>query len=155
MSFKFRLETNLHLAEQKRKAIEGILAQQIRTLKKIEKQKKTQAGLLAQALAGQKNACLTNPKNLDSWQKYSQEQYEKLLQLENELQKKLEVVEASKQKLFQCRIEEEKFKKLKEKQLRIYMWEELKKEQNVIDEIAQGRTGINGDISRDRLEGTK
>jgi len=35
------------------------------------------------------------------------------------------------------------------------MWEELKKEQNVIDEIAQGRTGINGDISRDRLEGTK
>ncbi|NLM20964.1 MAG: flagellar export protein FliJ [Peptococcaceae bacterium] len=147
MAFKFRLESILKLAEQKMKVAEGILARELRTLQAISKQKDLQAGLLTQALAGQKAACLNNPENLGIWQKYSQEQKEKLLELENEVQKQQVVVEEKKEKLLQCRIEVEKLKRLKEKKLRIYNWEELKKEQNIIDEIAQSSVGRNSNLS--------
>mgnify|MGYP000861101912 FL=1 len=147
MAFKFRLESILKLAEQKMKAAEGVLAREIRILQAINKQKDIQSCLLTQALAGQKAACLKNPQSLGIWQKYSREQKEKLLKLENEVQKQQAVVEESKEKLLRCRIEVEKLKRLKEKKLRIYNWEELKKEQNKIDEIAQSRVGRNSYVS--------
>ena len=141
MGFKFRLETSLRLASQEMDIVQGQLAQEMRILQKLLEQRDSQKRLFIRALEGQKTACLQEPQNLMLWQKYGVEQKEKLLQAEQKVAEQEKIVAEYREKLIECRIKVEKFKRLKEKKMRLYEIEELRKEQTVIDEIAQSRTG--------------
>lgn len=137
MAFKFRLETSLRLAKQELDIAQGLLAKEIRKLQFLKEQRDKQAGLLAEALEGQKRACLQAPSSLALWQKYSLEQKEKLINHEKEVEEQDKIVLKQREMLIECRIKTEKFKRLKEKKLRLFNIEELRREQTVIDEIAQ------------------
>ncbi len=141
MSFKFRLETSLNLADQELKIAQGLLAQETRILLNVSELRDSQSRLLTRALEGQKRACLEEPVNISIWQKYAGEQNEKLLKLQKEVEKQQKIVADYREKLRECRIKVEKYKRLKGKKMKLYSILELKKEQKAIDEIAQSRTG--------------
>lgn len=141
MGFKFRLETSLHLADQELEVAQGLLAQEIRKMQKAIEQRDNQIEILTGAWQEQKKACLQEPLKLGFWQKYSLEQKEKLNKYEKELKEQQKIVAVHRERLLECRIKVEKFKRLKEKKLRLFNIEELKREQSIIDEIAQKRTG--------------
>ncbi|KUO65611.1 MAG: hypothetical protein APF84_14925 [Gracilibacter sp. BRH_c7a] len=139
MAFKYRLETSLRLADQELDIAQSLLAVEMRTLSKLQEEKHIQAENFAQAIEGQKQACLGEPLHVRLWQRYGEEQKNKLAQIEQEVLFQETVVKESRAKLIQCRINLEKFKKLKQKKLKLYNIEELKKEQAVIDEIPQSQ----------------
>ncbi|HHV65645.1 MAG TPA: flagellar export protein FliJ [Peptococcaceae bacterium] len=139
MSFKFRLETSLHLAEQELDIARGFLATELRKLQELSSRRDRQAELLLEAFKGQKKACLEEPWSLSFWQLYIREQKEKLLQLIAEVQEQEKNVLKHREKVVQCRIKVEKFKRLKQKKFKLYYIEELRKEQAVLDEIASLR----------------
>jgi len=141
MAFKFRLETSLRLASQEMDIVQGELARELRTLQIVQEQRDYQNLVLARAIEGQKKACLEAPQRLSQWQRYGLEQKEKLSENEQKVKEQEKIVKQYREKLVECRIKVEKFKRLKEKKLRLYAIEELKKEQTIIDEIAQSRTG--------------
>lgn len=137
MGFKFRLETSLHLANQELDIARGLLAGEVRKLQMAREQRDYQDRLFLRAQQGQKRACLQEPSILGVWQKYSLEQKMALLQREEEVEKQEKIVAEYREKLIECRIKVEKYKRLREKKLRLFYKEELKKEQAVLDEIAQ------------------
>jgi len=137
MAFKFRLEAVLRLAEQEMQVMQGELAQAFRALQKATEQKNAQALRLAQALKGQRQAAFEEPAALRSWQRYSLEQRGLLIKHEKEVEKQQKNVASCQERLIQCRIKVEKYKRLKEKKRLAYYKEELKKEQAMIDEVAQ------------------
>ncbi|NLI94175.1 MAG: flagellar export protein FliJ [Peptococcaceae bacterium] len=141
MAFKFRLETSLRLANQEMDIAQGQLAQELRVLRTFSEQRDYQLSIFLHSLEGQKKACLMEPQNLSLWLKFSLEQKEKLSNCEKRLQEQEKIVAKYRENLVECRIKVEKFKRLKEKQLKLYEIEELKKEQGIIDEVAQSRTG--------------
>ncbi|RNC29562.1 MAG: hypothetical protein AWM53_00560 [Candidatus Dichloromethanomonas elyunquensis] len=141
MAFQFRLETSLRLANQEMDVVQGQLAQELRILQTYTEQKDCQLRIFLHAVEGQQAACLREPQNLSLWQNFSMEQKEILSKYEKQLQEQEKIVAKYREKLIECRIKVEKFKRLKEKKRKLYYVEELKKEQGVIDEIAQSRTG--------------
>ncbi|MCG1026415.1 flagellar FliJ family protein [Dehalobacter sp.] len=141
MPFKFRLEASLRLAEQEMDIEQGLLAQELRTLREATEQKDLQAQLLNAALEKQKIACLEEPQMLSLWQRYCYDQRNILLKREKEVEEQNIRVEKQREKLLECRIKTEKYKRLKEKKIRLFHIAELKKEQTEIDEIAQNLRG--------------
>lgn len=141
MGFKYRLEPSLRLAKQEMDLEQGLLAKELRILQEFGKQRDGQAYLLAEAMEGQKKSALEEPANLGVWQKYVLEQKRLLQRLEEELNKQENIVVLYREKLIQCRIKVEKYKKLKQKKIKIYNTQELKKEQAILDEIAQSKSG--------------
>jgi flagellar FliJ protein len=141
MAFKFRLETSLRLAKQELDIAQGLLAEELRKLQKARGQRDNQTEILVQAFQGQKMACLEKPRDLSLWQQYSLEQKDKLIKYIKIVEEQEEIVIEYRERLVECRIKVEKFKRLKEKKMRLFYIQELKKEQTVIDEIAQNRTG--------------
>ncbi len=141
MVFKYRLDTSLRLANQEMNIVQGQLAEELRILQKLVDQRDHQVRILSLAYEGQTRACLAEPMHLSSWQKYSVEQKEKLSEYQLEVEEQEKIIASYREKLMECRIKVEKFKRLKEKKLRLYYIEELRKDQVIIDEIAQSRTG--------------
>jgi flagellar FliJ protein len=139
MTFKFRLEASLRLARQELDIVEGELARELRIRQNLIVQRDDQAKILSGAQTGQKRACLSEPQNLGIWQKYCLLQKQILADFEQKVREQEKIVSKYREKLLECRIKAEKFKRLKEKKLRLYQIEELKQEQKVIDEIAQSR----------------
>lgn len=138
-SFRFRLEASLRLANQELDIARGLLAKEMRLLQQLTEQRNQQEQCLGRAYQGQKRACLVEPQNLGLWQKYTGEQKEKLYFCKNKVDEQQKVADEYRENLIKCRIKVEKFERLKAKKLRLYYIEELKKEQSVIDEIAQTR----------------
>ncbi len=141
MAFKYRLETNLRLADQELDIAQNLLAKEIRILSKFQEERDIQAEIFVQAIEGQKQACLGQPWQLSSWQRYLEDQKRKLAEDEQEVMLQKKVVTGFRERLIQCRINLEKFKRLKQKKWKLYNIDELKKEQAVIDEIPQNQTG--------------
>lgn len=140
MGFKFRLEASLRLARQEMDIAQGLLANELRTLQVLFGKKDIQNRILDEAFHDQKLACLKEPHHLGHWQKYTTEQHEKLKELEQRIREQELIVEERRAYLLESKIKCEKFEKLKEKKLKLYYIEELKKEQALIDEIAQRKT---------------
>jgi flagellar FliJ protein len=143
MVFKFRLETSLRLAKQELDIAQGLLAEELRILQEAKGQKDNQTRILAQAFQGQKKACLEKPRDLSLWQQYSSEQKDKLRDYVKIVEEQEKTVAEYRARLVECRIKVEKFKRLKEKQKSLFDIKELRKEQTVIDEIAQNQTMAN------------
>lgn len=141
MAFKYRLETNLRLADQELDIAQNLLAKEIRILSKFQEERDIQAEIFIQAIEGQKHACLGQPWQLSSWQRYLEDQKIKLAEDEQEVMLQEKVVTGFRERLIQCRINLEKFKRLKQKKWKLYNMDELKKEQIIIDEIPQNQTG--------------
>lgn len=141
MAFKYRLETNLRLADQELDIAQNLLAKEIRILSNFQEERDIQAEIFIQAIEGQKQACLGQPWQLSSWQRYLEDQKSKLAEDEQEVILQEKVVMGFRERLIQCRINLEKFKRLKQKKWKLYNIDELKKEQAVIDEIPQNQTG--------------
>ncbi|AFV02560.1 hypothetical protein UNSWDHB_2880 [Dehalobacter sp. UNSWDHB] len=141
MPFKFRLEASLRLAEQDMDIEQGLLAQELRTLHNLTEQRDLQTQLLNKAFEKQKIACLEEPQILNLWQRYCCDQKNILLKREKEVEEQNIRVEKQREKLLECRIKTEKYKRLKEKKIRLFYMTKLKKEQSEIDEIAQNLRG--------------
>lgn len=142
MAFKFRLETNLRISEQMMEAAQSILAEEIRILHKISEERRIINDKYNEVIKRQKIACVNEPYKLGSWQKFSSE-LKKLLDNKREEEKEQgSIVSRQREEVIRLNIEHEKFKKLKEKQYRLFLQEEQRKEQKIIDEIAQNCPGI-------------
>jgi hypothetical protein len=115
MPFKFRLEASLRLAEQDMDIEQGLLAQELRTLHNLTEQRDLQTQLLNKAFEKQKIACLEEPQILNLWQRYCCDQKNILLKREKEVEEQNIRVEKQREKLLECRIKTEKYKRLKEK----------------------------------------
>lgn len=141
MAFKYRLEASLRLADQELDIAQSLLAKEMRILAKFKEDRDIQTEVFVQAIEGQKQACLGQPWQLSSWQLYREEQKRKLAEDEQEVLLQEEVVTGFRERLIKCRINLEKFKRLKQKKWKLYNIDELKKEQAVIDEIPQNQAG--------------
>lgn len=141
MAFKYRLEASLRLADQELDIAQSLLAKELRILAKFKEDRDIQAEVFVQAIEGQTKACLGQPWQLSSWQRYLEEQKRKLAKDEQEVMLQEKVVIGFRERLIGCRINLEKFKRLKQKKWKLYNIDELKKEQNVIDEIPQNQAG--------------
>lgn len=141
MGFKYRLETSLRLADQEQEIAQGLLAREMRTLNQIRQNRDNQADIYIKAVEGQKMACLNEPGSINLWQRYLTDQKNKLEQFEKEVTDQELITAEFRKKLIDCRINLEKFKRLKQKKWKLYYIDELKKEQAVIDEIPQSRQG--------------
>ena len=137
MSFKFRLETILRLAEQELDVAQGLLAQQTRVLLDLQEQRSKQALLLERAWQGQRTACVEAPLTIAQWQKYAEQQKKELRELNKKVEEQQKIVEKYRKELLECRIKVEKYQRLKAKQQRLFYIEELRTEQKQLDEIAQ------------------
>lgn len=142
MAFKFRLETNLRISEQMLEAAQSVLAEEMRILHKISEERRITNDKYNEAIKRQKIACVNEPYKLDSWQKFSSE-LKRQLDKKREAEKEQEgIVSRQREEVIRLKIEHEKFKKLKEKQYKQFLQEELRKEQKIIDEISQYCSGI-------------
>jgi len=137
MTFKFRLETVLRLAEQELDVARSLLAQQTRVLFELHDKRSRQALLLERAWQGQKAACVEDPSTLGLLQKYVEQQKKELMELNKKVEEQQKIVEKYRKELLECRIKVEKYQRLKAKQQRLFYIEELRTEQKQLDEIAQ------------------
>lgn len=137
MAFKFRLETSLRLASQEKDVAQGELAGALRQLQLLTDKRDEQAKSLLKAIASQKEACLREPSVLGQWQRFCEDKKRILKEIEYQVGEQKKIVEQYREKLIECRIKVEKFKRLKAKNLKLYQIEELRTEQKIIDEIAQ------------------
>lgn len=142
MAFKFRLETNLRISGQILEAAQGILAEEIRIFNKISEERRIINDKYNEVIKRQKIACIKEPYKLDYWQKFSSEQKRQLDNKREEEKNQENIVSSQREEVIRLKIEHEKFEKLKEKQYKLFIQEELRKEQKVIDEISQYCSGI-------------
>lgn len=137
MAFKFRLEASLRLAEQKMETAQGILSQEIRVMQSIQMEYNKEAQVLEEAFSYQAIEALQNPRNLRICQLFIEAQKEKLKQLAERLDFQEAVVTECREAVKACRVNVEKFKRLKEKKWKDFVAAEQKKEQALLDEIGQ------------------
>lgn len=137
MSFKFRLEVNLKLAKQELEKAQVLLAQEFDKLQQIEEVYQTEQKILRNAFQDQEKAGYHKPQTLGAWHTFSNYQKQKLEEIFLMMQKQKEIVLRQREALKYCKIKTEKFKRLRSKRWQEYYGEQLRKEQLVIDEIAQ------------------
>lgn len=137
MAFRFRLETNLKVAKQKLDLAQTELAGQIRILQDLNESYNRQLEIYSSALESKKEACIKEPANLSRWQIYCLDQKEQLDNYQRMMLDQEEEVAKYREHLKVQKIEFEKYKRLKEKKWKQFWMEELRKEQSIIDEIAQ------------------
>lgn len=135
--FRFRLEASLRLAEIALDQELRRLAQEVQKLKQLEYERNRCENTWLQAAAGQRTAGLTSPRDLGIWQKYA-ENCLKLLRLkEKEVQGQAQTVQKCREALAAAHREAEKFRRLKERQLKLFRLAEEKREQKILDEAGQ------------------
>ena len=135
--FKFRLETNLRLAEQALEAAQREFAQEERRWQECVRTSALQQERFNQAEEGQRDAGRHQPEELGIWQIFTSEQRRRLRQCEDEQRAQELVREDARRLLLETHREVEKFRRLKEKQAKEFKWAELLKEQKLLDETGQ------------------
>ncbi|SPF50988.1 Flagellar export protein FliJ (fragment) [Candidatus Desulfosporosinus infrequens] len=90
-----------------------------------------------EAVAGQRDAGRHRPEELGMWQIFAGEQKRRLRQCEFERTEQDQVMENARRLLLETHREEEKFRRLKEKQAQAFRVAELHKEQKILDETGQ------------------
>ncbi|MDQ7096233.1 flagellar FliJ family protein [Desulfosporosinus sp. PR] len=135
--FQFRLETSLRLAEQALKTARQELSAEIRRWLACKSASEEQRRVLLSAQEEQRNAGRCCPENLGICQVFAQEQQKKLRECEaKQIQQEL-VLEDARSNLLKAHQEAEKFRRLKEKQLKAFLLAEVRKEQKILDETGQ------------------
>ena len=135
--FKFRLETNLRLAKQALEAAQREFAQEEKRYQECARASLLQQERLNEAEEGQRDAGRHRPEKLGIWQTFTSEQHRRLRQCEVEQREQEAVREDVRLLLLETHREVEKFRRLKEKQVKAFEWEELLKEQKLLDETGQ------------------
>lgn len=136
-SFKFRLETNLKLAEQALGTAQRKFAEAERCWQECLRISALQRQRCLEAEAGQREAGLHRPEELAVWQVFVGDQRRHMRQCEAE-ERACELVRREvRNLLLETHREVEKFQRLKEKQTKAYEWAMLQKEQKVLDEMGQ------------------
>lgn len=135
--FSFRLKTSLRLAEQKLDEIKILLAHDIALMQVQTKARDKQRSSWISALEGQRKVGLSYPDELGSWQIFAAQQLMLLRQCEQELVLQEESVEKIRLKLIEANRECEKLIRLREKQATVFQAELDRREQGVLDEVAQ------------------
>ncbi|HVJ49545.1 flagellar export protein FliJ [Desulfitobacterium sp.] len=135
--FKFRLEAALRLAEQELENERRRLAEELNIFYHlqaacIDKEKQWQG-----ALKGQKEAGIREPEKLGSWQVYAVSLHKQFRELQQELAVQEKVVEEQRLCVRTAHQEQEKLRKLKEKQEAAFWLKEQRREQNILDEAGQ------------------
>ncbi|MDR2735981.1 MAG: flagellar export protein FliJ [Gracilibacteraceae bacterium] len=137
MAFKFRLEASLRFAEQKMESAQGVLSQELRVLHSVQKEYNKEVKVLEKAFDRQAEEALRNPRNLNAWKLFIETQKEKIRLIAERLAFQEAVVAECREAVKACRIEVEKYKRLKEKKWKEFIVAEQKKEQALLDEIGQ------------------
>ncbi|MCL1790413.1 MAG: flagellar export protein FliJ [Peptococcaceae bacterium] len=142
MAFKFRLEASLRFAEQRMESAQGVLSQELRVLRSVQKEYDKETAVLENALISQRDEATREPRNLNTWKLFIDALKEKLRVIAERVSFQEAVVAECREAVKVCRIEVEKYKRLKEKKWKEFLAEEQKKEQAILDEIGQ-RSGLN------------
>lgn len=135
--FLFRLEASLHLAEQVLETVQRTFAQEVQRWQACVKACEIQEGRLYEAREGQLDAGRHRPEELGSWQIFALDQQHRLRQCDTERREKEKVMEDARHNLEEAHREVEKFRRLKEKQVKAFLLAELQKEQKILDETGQ------------------
>ncbi|MDR3600709.1 MAG: flagellar export protein FliJ [Desulfosporosinus sp.] len=135
--FLFRLEASLRLAEQVLETAQRKYAQEIQHWQACVKAYTLQEERLFEAQEGQRDAGRQRPEELGNWQLFALDQQLQLRQCEAEQQEQEGIMELARHDLGEAHREVEKFRRLKEKQVKAFLWAELQKEQKILDETGQ------------------
>lgn len=135
--FKFRLEAPLRLAKRELENERRSLAQELEKLHQKQELCRDKEKQWQRALEGQREAGLQEPKRLGSWQVYAVSLHQQLRKLQQELALQEKVVDEQRLRVIKAHQEQEKFKKLKEKQEAVFWLNEQRREQKALDEAGQ------------------
>ncbi|WP_242966820.1 flagellar FliJ family protein [Desulfosporosinus sp. FKA] len=135
--FHFRFEASQRLADQLLDMAKREFAREMRCWQACVDALAAQRDIFNKALEGQKSAGMHSPEDLAIWQNYVFEQRRRLKNREAEKLEQEEIVEKTRLILIEAHRETEKFRRLKEKQLKAFLQEELQKEQKILDETGQ------------------
>lgn len=135
--FKFRLEASLHLAEQVLETAQRTFAQEVQRWQASVQECALQEERLHTAREGQRDAGRHRPEELGTWQVFALNQQLRLRQCDAKRLEQEAVMEQARYDLAQAHREVEKFRRLKEKQVKAFLWAELQKEQKISDETGQ------------------
>ena len=92
---------------------------------------------LQEAQEGQRDVGRHRPEELGRWQIYAFDQQLRLRQCDVELREQEVVMEQARHDLGEAHREVEKLRRLKEKQLKAFLLDQLQKEQKILDETGQ------------------
>ncbi|MHB1650881.1 MAG: flagellar export protein FliJ [Desulfitobacteriaceae bacterium] len=137
MVFRFRLEASLRLAEKASEEAQRRLAEETRKWQLCLQARDQQQDRWHQALEGQGQAGMAHPETLGLWQAYAKEQNKKLQIREADLVNQERHKEERRSHVVEAHRELEKLKRLKAKQAQAFALSEQRKEQKVLDEVAQ------------------
>lgn len=143
--FRFRLKTSLRLAEQRLDDRKIQLAQETANLQERVLTRDNQKEDWIAALASQRKAGLTCPEDLGMWQVFAVRQLRLFRQREQELIVQEEVVANKRSELMEARRDCEKLIRLREKQAIAFQLELNRREQAILDEVAQVQFSMNSD----------
>ncbi|MFZ3101252.1 MAG: flagellar FliJ family protein [Desulfitobacteriaceae bacterium] len=135
--FNFRLKTSLRLAEQILDEIKIQLAKEVTNLQERTRLRDKQNSQWRTAVEGQREAGLSYPEDLGSWQSFASQQLSLLRQREQELVLQEELVDKSRLELIAAKRECEKLIRLREKQATAFRLKEEHREQGALDEVGQ------------------
>jgi flagellar export protein FliJ len=135
--FKFRLQTSLRLAEQKLDDRKIQFAKETANLQERVLTRDNQKESWVVALDCQRKAGLSCPENLGMWQVFAARQLKLLRRCEQELMEQEELVAKKRSELMEARRDCEKLIRLREKQAIAFQLEANRREQVVLDEVAQ------------------
>lgn len=135
--FKFRLEASLSLAEQALESAQRELAEEVRRWQACKLARAAQRENLLTAQEEQRDAARQHPENLELCQIFAHEQQTRLRQCETRLCEQEKVMEKARGRLLTAHQDVEKFRRLKEKQVKAFLLAEAQKEQKILDETGQ------------------
>jgi len=135
--FLFRLEASLRLAEQALETVQRKFAQEVQHWQASVKACAIQEKRLHEAQEGHRDAGRHRPETLGSWQIFTLDQQRQLRQCETERQEQEVIMEQARLDLGEAHREVEKFRRLREKQVKAFVWAELQKDQKILDETGQ------------------
>jgi len=135
--FQFRLEASLRLAEQVLETSQRTFAQEVQRWQASVQECALQEERLHAAQEGQRDAGWHHPEELRTWQIFAVNQQLRLRECDAQRCEQESVMEQARHDLAIAHREVEKFRRLKEKQVKAFLWAELQKEQKILDETGQ------------------
>lgn len=135
--FKFRLEAALRLAERELDNERRCLAIELEQLTQIGKAKNQAEMRWQRAINDQREAGTREPDNLGRWQTYAVIRLKQFRELQKEYEDQERKVEEQRLNVIEAHRNQEKLKKLKERQEAAFWIKEQHREQNLLDEAGQ------------------
>lgn len=135
--FLFRLEASLRLAEQVLETEQRKFALEVQRWQVCIQACSIQEERLNEAHEGHREAGRHRPEELERWQIFALDQQRQLSRCDEERREQELVKDQARHDLGEAHREVEKFRRLKEKQVKAFLLTELQKEQKISDETGQ------------------